>query len=120
MTDTKLETFDDLLVEHDYYCSLYNYHVPGETEKFETWQDFYEEFGDADVDMNLVVRWDIKKGEKQGDFYMNVFILQQRKGDFYPVIINHVNKNDYTSIKKYLSIHFEKIKNIWMPFSDSL
>ena len=49
----------DLAIDHDYYASDSNYYSNDATGHYNTWADFYEEFKDADIDMNLVYRWDI-------------------------------------------------------------
>jgi hypothetical protein len=108
--------FKDLLAKHDYYCSESNYHSNESGETHEDWESFYNEWKDADIDMNLVFRWDIKTDEDSGGYFMNVFIMQQRKGIFYPVLIENIVESDFNSIVSFLTPHFNKLKSIWYPF----
>lgn len=109
----------DLAVKHDYYCSMGNYYSnePGET--FKTWKDFYNEYHDADVDMNLIFRFDVSLIDDQDvglGYEMKVFMMHQRKGIFAPHNIEKVEEEDVESILSLLSGHFKKIQNIWSPF----
>jgi hypothetical protein len=45
-------------VDHSYYCSDQNYFSADCHQEFECWADFLEEESDADLDMNLVFRFD--------------------------------------------------------------
>jgi hypothetical protein len=72
--------------KHSYYCNQGNYfarefsdgsEIGGE---FETWADFIEEFGDADMDFNLLFRWDWHEGE---DHELEEFNdVNHRNGEF--------------------------------------
>jgi hypothetical protein len=109
----------DLAVKHDYYCNMGNYYSndPGET--FKTWEDFYNEFHDADIDMNLIFRFDISLIDDEDielGYEMKVFMMHQRKGIFAPHHIEKVDEKDVESILSLLSEHFKKIQNIWSPF----
>jgi len=53
--------FKDLLQDHDYYCSDSNYYSKDAGQSWDSFQDFYNKYKDADVDMNLIFRWDIKR-----------------------------------------------------------
>jgi len=109
----------ELAAKHDYYCHDSNYYSNDAHEKYSTWQDFFAEFGDADIDMNLVFRFDIKlKNDEtpQDGYYMELFIMQQRKGRFVPVDIKTVTDKDAPHIVSFLQKHHEKIKQIWQPF----
>ena len=108
--------FKDLLVEHDYYCSENNYYStePGDT--WEDFQSFFDEYSNADVDMNLIFRWDILKKEDSDGLYMQVFVMHQRKGIFAPHYIENVSESDFENIKALLRPHFDKLLSIWKPF----
>lgn len=116
-------TLKDLAKHHDYYCNMNNYYSNDCFNGFETWNDFFEEFGDADMDMNLVFRWDIglyedDEGDPVGDkFHMKVFIIGQRKGIFIPILISVVTEDDVPHIKKYLSKYWDKLNDLWAPIS---
>ena len=114
--------FKDLLVEHDYYCSDSSYYDLGFETKYETFADFYSEMGLADEDWNLVFRFDIYKKEDSEDsenlYSMQIFMVHQRKGRFIPFFIETVYETDFDMIKSYLEIRYNKIQNLWNPFSN--
>lgn len=107
----------DLAVDHDYYASDSNYYSGEAFGQYDTWKDFYEEFKKADIDMNLIYRWDITKKEKSKLFYMKVFIIHQRKGIYMPISIDNVYEEDVDQIKEFLKPHFEKLLKIWNPLN---
>lgn len=45
-------------IDHPYYCNEGNYFSVGCGEHYNRWQDFIDEQGDNDLDMNLVFRFD--------------------------------------------------------------
>lgn len=108
----------DLAVDHDYYANESNYYSNDATLKYDTWADFYEEFKDADVDMNLVYRWDISLREKSERYRMQIIIIGQRKGIYKPVHINYVDEKDVDQIVQFMKPHFEKLLSIWNPLSE--
>ena len=110
-------TLKDLAVDHDYYTSESNYYSNEAAQHYTTWADFYEEFHDADVDMNLVFRWDIYQREVSKRYWMQIVIIAQRKGIYMPILIDYVDETDVPQIIEYLKPHIEKIKNIWKPFN---
>ena len=109
-------TFDNLLEPHDYYCSDNNYYSQAAKSYFETFSEFYEEMGDSDIDMNLCFRFDIRQNDNL-TYYAEIFIMHQRKGQFWPIVIKSVTEEDTDLIVKYLTPHWEKMKNLWRPFS---
>tara|TARA_Y100000768_G_C23950847_1_gene670127 strand:+ start:353 stop:703 length:351 start_codon:yes stop_codon:yes gene_type:complete len=109
-------TLKDLAIEHDYYCSGSNYYSNEPEMSFETFAEFYEEFHDADVDMNLVFRWDLRKSEESEIHYLEIFMMQQRRGIFKPIQIESFYESDIELFVKYLKPHIEKLKAIWKPF----
>lgn len=114
--------FKDLLVEHDYYCSDNNYYSNNAAERYDRWEDFYAEMQDADVDWNLVFRWDIRAHNDENleeGWYMEIFVMQQRRGKFVPFRIEVVEEKDFPEICDYLKPHYEKLQNLWQPFSSN-
>lgn len=109
-------TLKDLAIDHDYYCSESNYYSNKASMRYETFSDFYEEFHDADVDMNLVFRWDLHELEECKRYYLEIFMIQQRKGIFKPIHIALFDERDVELLAKYLKPHIEKLKAIWKPF----
>ena len=113
--------FKDLLIDHDYYCHTSNYYSNEARTDFDTWAEFYEEYKEADVDMNLVFRWDIRQRTDDADnlieeYEMEIFIMGQRKGMYKPQCIASVTPDDLPQIISYLTPHFDKLKSIWNPF----
>lgn len=113
----KTITLKDLAENHDYYASGQNFYSNEASGHFNTWADFYEEFHDADIDMNLVYRWDIKQREESKRYYMQIIVIGQRKGLYLPQHIDYVDEIDVPQIIQFLKPHFEKIQKIWMPLS---
>ncbi len=115
--------FKDLLIKHSYYASGSNYYSNDAGGSFATWQDFYAEFRSADIDMNLIYRWDLHEredeatDEKLGSYYMEVFFIHQRKGVYAPFIIHNVLESDLESIKELMSKHWEHLQELWNPIS---
>lgn len=105
----------DLAVDHDYYASESNYYSNEASQKFNTFAEFYEEYHDADIDMNLVYRWDIKKFDKQEAYYMEIFMIRQRKGIYAPIRIHRIFEEDVEIAIKFLTPHLDKLKSIWSP-----
>ncbi len=105
---------ENLAIDHDYYCSDSNYYSNDASLTYANWPDFYNDFFDCDVDMNLIFRWDIKQHDS-GEYYMEVFMMQQRKGIFAPIYISVVNDQDCNSIIELLQKHIDKLKKIWEP-----
>jgi len=110
----EINSIKQLAVKHDYYCSENNYYDSARRSDYYTFSEFYEEWFKTDVDMNLCFRWDIKKIEKSKDYCMEIFIIQQRKGIFYPIFINKVEDKDVPKIIEYLKEHQKKLNQIWL------
>lgn len=79
--------------------------------------DFYSEFHDADVDMNLIFRWDVHEREESGRFYMSIFMIHQRKGIYHPIRIGYVDDADMKTIVPFMQKHWETLNSIWKPIS---
>ena len=105
-----------LAIDHDYYASDSNYYSESVTSTYDTWEEFYSISKNADIDMNLVYRWDINQGN-DGKYGMFLVIIGQRKGLYRPVIINSILEEDVEQIKEFLKPHFEKLMSIWKPLS---
>lgn len=108
----------DLAIDHDYYASGCNYFSKDAGDNYNTWADFYEVFKDTDIDMNLVYRWDITQRDKSKRYYMQIIIIQQRKGLYMPIHIDYVDENDVPQIIEFMKPHFEKLLSIWKPLSN--
>ncbi|AGN30238.1 hypothetical protein VPFG_00239 [Vibrio phage nt-1] len=112
---------EELAVVHPYYCSDSNYYSNDAGCSFETATDFLEEFNDADIDMNLVFRWDVKPHldaeteEVTDKFYADVFMIHQRKGIFAPYHIESITEDEASSFAEYLRRHKEALTKLWEP-----
>lgn len=113
----KIKTLKDLTVPHPYYMSPKNYYSNEASESFDTWPMFYKEYCDLDIDLNLVIRWDITKSEGSENYSMQIVIVAQRKGIYIPIQIARIFEDDVPSIVAYLKPHFSYIKKMWEPIS---
>jgi hypothetical protein len=110
-------TLQDLAISHPYYSSDSNYYSKDAAQTHETWQGFYEGEKNLDIDLNLCFRFDVKHDEETGLYCAYVFIIQQRKGIYRPVTIYSVTEEDVPTMIEYLQRHYDKIKELWQPFS---
>lgn len=113
----EITTLAQLAVDHEYYCV-----VNGTREIFETWSDFYDEWNDADMDYNLVVRWDIirDKDVRRGSidrigYYMDVMIIHQRFGKLVSKTILNISESDVPQIIDFLRPRAKYLANLWAP-----
>jgi len=109
-----------LAIDHPYYCHSTNYTNNDARMDFDTMSDFLEEFGDADVDMNLVFRFDViektdEDDEPLGLFKAEVFIMQQRKGNFVPCVIKSIMGDEVGPFVLYLEKHHQRLMEMWAP-----
>lgn len=115
-------------VGHSYYCNDGNYFtnesVCGE---YTSWASFIAEYKDADMDMNLLFRWDWREGEDwdlepfNGDInYRNgkllIFWMGQRKG-IYRCSSIEVCRADEDDVRAFLLPRWEHMKALWEPIS---
>lgn len=110
---------------HPYRCSTAN-HYSGEcTYRYRSWADFMAEHGNADLDLNLVFRWDWYESEDHsgseyaGDpYYRNgrlvLFTINQQKGIFYTTLVE-VCRADEPSVIAYLRPRHQKTLLLWEP-----
>jgi hypothetical protein len=107
--------------DHPYYFSESNYYSNDASESYDTVTDFLEEYGDADIDMNLCVRFDIYKygseDERKG-LYVKLLLIGQRKGIYHPICIESYSpKNDSEKLSEYLKKHWDRVRENWIEFS---
>jgi hypothetical protein len=120
-------------IEHAYYCNEGNYYASG-AEKlgnhFKSWAAFAAEFGDADMDYNLLFRFDWVEGEDEGaeDFngdvnyrngHFKVFWMGQRKG-LYRWDVVEVCRADEPAVIAFLRPRWEHLRGLWAPLSTEL
>lgn len=115
-------------VDHPYYCQETNYYHADSVVRFRNLAEFLEGFGDSDLDMNLIIRWDWREGEDWGfsdyngdDNYRNggLFIhwMGQRKGLYHTSIVE-VCRADEPKVVAFLLPRFQNLMLTWEPFGE--
>lgn len=103
-------------VDHNYYCSA-------DGEFYSTWQDFIDEWGDADEDYNLLFRfdcmaesdwWDEDEPLKENEKVCRFSFVLQRKDVICTQTVK-VLDSDEPAIREYLQKKFDYLKQLWMP-----
>jgi len=115
--------------DHEYYCNEGNYYAtPDKTVfHFRSWSDFIGEMGNADMDYNLLFRWDWSEKTEEGDptysgddYYRNgklsMFWMGQRKGRFTCTIVD-VCRADEPMVVEYLAPRFRYLLDLWAPLA---
>ena len=110
-------TLKDLFIEHPYYASSSNYYSNEASLSFQTMSDFISEFADADIDMNLIYRWDVHKHDKSETYWAEIFIIHQRQGIYTPIVIHHFAEDDVSSFISLVTKHKERLLECWKPIA---
>lgn len=124
-------------VNHPYYCSEGCYFASGSYLEWVhtnlgSWQDFLDEWGDTDLDMNLVFRWDWDRADpddyeyemkEDPDFelppdYLKVYFYLQRKAYGHSVYVE-VTEEDESAVREWLKVRAEHMRSLWEPLLDS-
>jgi hypothetical protein len=111
-------------VDHPYYCNEGNFYANGTVQRYGSWLDFAAAEGDADLDMNLVFRWDwARRDEAAADPYyraetLSLFYMGQRKG-LYRCAIVDVCRADEPAIRAWLAVRWAHMQTLWAPFAVS-
>ncbi|AWB21192.1 hypothetical protein DA075_09935 [Methylobacterium currus] len=114
---------------HSYYCSESNFYSRDPHTKWDMWSSFVEEFGNSDLDYNLVFRWDWYEGDDWGageyngdDYYRNgrllMFFIMQRKGIFACHEIS-VCRADEPSVITFLKPRLAYLRDLWAPLDSA-
>lgn len=117
-------------VDHSYYCTDGQYFSSQDkcqtVWEFKSWADFLSEMGDADMDYNLLFRWDWKEVDPEtgkpsfsGDVnYRNgvlkMYFMAQRKG-FHSCSIVQVCRADEAAVIEYLRPRLAHLLEMWEP-----
>lgn len=110
MTDTKhLWEYD-----HPYYCNEGNYYSNECHHTFCSWEDFYVGWGDSDMDMNLVFRWDWTIDEETGEHSLFVGFMGQRKGRYQSCRVTVVPEDEDT-VRAWLTVRAKHMVAVWAP-----
>lgn len=121
---------------HSYYCSGNNYYVNGRDGNnhgrcdYDSWNDFKEDWmvkvdnkQELDDDYNHIFRFDIvekrdeETDESTGQYELWLFFIQQRKGNYVPVRIKELAKENIPDIEKFLKDRWDYLKKQWIEFS---
>jgi len=113
--------------KHSYYCNEGNYFSrESVASQYDTWDEFMDEDGDADFDMNLLFRWDWEETDEDTDEptvrgdtaerngTLKLFWMGQRKG-LYRYTIVKVSRDDEPSVIAFLQERFEHLVALWEP-----
>jgi len=110
-------------IKHAYHCEGQNYFQSGlsttETiHHFESFKDFMDDWGDSDMDYNLVFRWDWlpkdPEWEREQD-ELHVFFMMQRKGFHVECIVDGIKRTDEPKVRAFLTKRAEYMKELWEP-----
>ena len=103
-------------VDHPYYCSVHNYNSNESPIKYDSWDDFIAEMGDADDDYNFLFRWDWHDSDNEDEELekdeLNLHFMQQRKGKYVGMIVV-VEKSDEQKIREYLEKKKRYMMEVW-------
>lgn len=119
-------------VKHPYYCNQGCYNAGGDQPftRYKSLTEFLAEEADADLDYNLVFRWDWQEGsdhdlpEFSGDIYYRnglllIFFMGQRKGAYRWAEVE-VCRADEPAVIKYLRPRAEHMQLVWEPLLDEV
>lgn len=113
--------------EHPYYCQRGNYFANDCHVSFDTWDSFVYVEGDADLDMNLVYRWDWKRAADDDERVRDtpssaredrllLFYMGQRKARCRSVEIA-VCRDDEPAVREWLAVRWAHLQKLWTPFT---
>jgi hypothetical protein len=123
-----------LLVRNPYYASQTNYSDSDYPYVFDTVDEFMDEFGNVDIDLNLVYRFDVTWYDED-EFYdcfpegvfrqcedglhreMQITMIGQRKGIYMPCIIKSITDKDYIPLYKFLQKAYWRLTESWKGFT---
>jgi hypothetical protein len=111
-------------VEHPYYCNLGNFYSNDCGQRYNSFDDFLGEWGDADMDYNLLFRWDWREAEYYRESndedvrthdILEIFWMLQRKGAYTFCEIK-VTKDEEQKVINFLRPRWEYMARLWRPF----
>ena len=108
-------------VDHSYYMTEGNYYSNDCHTEFKKWTDFLAEWGDADFDMNYVVRWDwIEDAEPIDDYDREGRLLIQFVGQRKARLLSTetaVCRADEKGVFAFLNPRFDYAMKLWLPIT---
>ena len=106
-------------VDHPYYCAESNWYSNEAYLRYDSWAEFIGDWGDLDLDLNHVFRWDWHEPDEDNtQARLQVFVMLQRKGLFKPIDIFGMKVEDEPSVREWLEKHWDKIGEMWAPIAD--
>jgi len=100
--------------EHPYYMCEGNYYTGDSMFKFDSWEDFIDEWGDADIDYNRIHRWDFSDLDDSDSVdKINFYYVTQRKAGVLSCHVSVDRKRDEEKIRKFLKPHAKLNKKLW-------
>lgn len=118
-----------LAVAHSYYCEEMNYYAnkaDGGPFEFDSWAAFAEEHSDADIEWNMVFRWDWRRFDKEDHDAesmpsdqrdtLQLCVMHQRKGRYVSYLIR-VTDADEEAVRTYLEPRWRYLQKLWEPLS---
>lgn len=111
--------------DHPYYATEGCFYVGGAKyhevhTDHATWPDFIADMGDADLDYNLLYRWDWKKPEPDEDGdptppeRLELFYMQQRKAKPASHFVT-ITAADEPAARAWLAVRAEHLRAVWAP-----
>lgn len=111
--------------DHAYYCSESNYFATYDktVTEYKSWAEFAAVEGDADMDYNLIFRWDWSLIDSEAEppeddhyrgYNLTVFWMGQRKGLFRCTIVQ-VCRADEKAVVDFLRPRWEYMRKLWEP-----
>lgn len=120
-------------IDHPYYCEDGSYWVSKDRwhevhETYESWEDFVSEWGEMDLDMNLLFRWDWDRSSPEDYGYelsvdpsfelpadtLRIYYFMQRKARNMSVVVN-VTEEDEPAVREWLTVRAEHMRKLWEP-----
>jgi hypothetical protein len=123
------------LYEHPYYCNEGCFYARDCHVNYSTWADFFVSEGNADMDMNLVYRWDwLPEKDDDGEpltdsesrsgkdpYYRGerllLFFMGQRKAAPRSAEVQ-VCRADEPDVRAWLTKRWEHMQQLWAPLSE--
>ena len=120
-------------INHPYYCTEGSYWIPGNRwhevhQEHGSWEDFLSDWGDSDLDMNLLFRWDWDRSDPDDYTYeleenpefevpadtLKLFYFMQRKARNMSIEVA-VTEADEPAVREWLTIRAEHMRTLWEP-----
>jgi len=112
-------------VDHPYYCREEAWNSGESAHHYDMWAGFEDEFKEADLDMNLLFRFDWVEGPDNGAgnfngdvYYRNgifkAFWMGQRKGYFWCNTVS-VCRADEPAVIAFLQPRLDYLTRLWEP-----